>query len=416
LRILVPMSNLRAFTEEWEFLLAALPSVDLEKSLRESGGYRRRRAVRSAETLLRLALVYGFCGLSLRQTAAWADAQEVAKLSDVALLKRLRSCSDWLSHLLGAKLAERAQMVPRPDSSLRLRLMDATSIAVPGRKGTGWRVHVGFGLNQLVIDHIDLTGSEGGETFCRFPLRREDLVLGDRGYAHRRGLAAVCQAGGNFLIRLNWSNVPLQDLEGKSFDLFKALRQIPGLQVAEYRVQTAPQASEKIAALPARLIAVRKSPAAAEKERQKILREAAKKKRKADPRSLEAAEYTIVLTSMGEEQLPAAEALELYRFRWQIEMAFKRLKGLLGLGHLSAKDSHLARSALYAKLLAALLLEDLTGKFLSFSPWGFPLPGPPAESVANPPSAARCDGPCDFGCPDTPRVDPESLSTVPLLL
>jgi len=71
---------------------------------------------------------------------------------------------------------------------------------------------------------------------------------------------------------------------------------------------------------------------------------------------------------MAEEQLPAAQSLDLYRFRWQIEMVFKRLKGLLGLDQLSAKDPHLARSALYAKLLAALLLEDLTGKFLSFSP------------------------------------------------
>ena len=37
-------------------------------------------------TLLRLALAYGGCGLSLRQTAAWAAAQGVAELSDVALL------------------------------------------------------------------------------------------------------------------------------------------------------------------------------------------------------------------------------------------------------------------------------------------------------------------------------------------
>jgi hypothetical protein len=100
------MNDLQAFTDEWELLRSALPAVDLEKSLRETGGSQRRRAVRSAETLLRLALVYGFCGLSLRQTAAWAQVQEIAELSDVALLKRLRCCSDWLSRLLGAKLAE----------------------------------------------------------------------------------------------------------------------------------------------------------------------------------------------------------------------------------------------------------------------------------------------------------------------
>ena len=168
-------------------------------------------------------------------------------------------------------------------------------------------------------------------------------------------------------------------------------------------MQTAPQESGKIPALPARLIVVLESPAAAEKECQKILREGARKKRGRST-VLEAAEYTIVLTSMGEEQLPAAEALELYRFRWQIEMVFKPLKGLLGLDQLSAKDSHLARSALYAKLLAALLLEDLTGNFLSFSPWGFPLPEPPAQPLANPTSSARRDGPRHLG-----RAEAEDL-------
>ena len=412
------MSDLETFTEDWEFLLSALPSgLDLEASLRDSGAFKRKRAVRSAEALLRLALVYGFCGLSLRQTAAWAGTQEVAKLSDVGLLKRLRACSDWLGHLLGAKLAERAEISSRLGSSLRLRVVDATSVGSPGHSGLGWRVHVGFGLGQLAIDHIDLTGPEGGETFCRFPVKSHDLVMGDRGYAHRRGLASVRQAGGHFLVRLNWANVPLQDLQGNPFDLFKALRAVRGGQVAEYAVQTAPQESgEKIPALPARLIVVRKSAAAAKKERQKILREAAKKKRQVDPRSVEAAGYTFVLTSIGEEELAATEILELYRFRWQIEMTFKRLKGLLGLEQLSAKDPHLARSALYAKLLAALLLEDLTGKFLSFSPWGFPLRTSPAEPLASPANSARSYGPRHLGLASAPKIDGEGLSASPLPL
>ena len=372
------MEDLKVITEEWQFLLAALPrGVDLEKSLRETGGYQRKRAFRRAEALLRLALAYGFCGLSLRQTAAWAQAQKIARLSDVAVLKRLRAVADWLGGLVGAKLAERAEIPAGLSPGLRLRVVDATTVSGPGSQGTDWRVHVGFGLGPLVLDHIDLTGAEGGETFRRFPLSANDLVLGDRGYAHRSGLAAVRQAGGHFLVRLNWSNVPLQDQRGRGFDLLKALRRIEGTEVVEYAVQTAPEPSQQIPALPVRLIAVRKSSAAAEKERRRIQRQAAKKGRQADPRSLEAAGYIFVLTSLPEPQLSAEQALELYRFRWQIELAFKRLKGLLGLGELSARDPDLARSALYAKLLAALLLEDLTGKFLAFSPWGFPLPAPP---------------------------------------
>jgi len=91
------------------------------------------------------------------------------------------------------------------------------------------------------------------------------------------------------------------------------------------------------------------------------------------PRSLEAASLIILLTSTTEAQLAAVQALELYRFRWQIELVFKRLKGLIGLGNMPAKDVGLARSLLYAKLLAALILDDLTDRFLAISPWGYPL-------------------------------------------
>jgi IS4 transposase len=39
--------------------------------------------------------------------------------------------------------------------------------------------------------------------------------------------------------------------------------------------------------------------------------------------------YSMVATSVGKEA-SAAQILELYRLRWQIEIAFKRLKSLFG--------------------------------------------------------------------------------------
>ena len=53
---------------------------------------------------------------------------------------------------------------------------------------------------------------------------------------------------------------------------------------------------------------------------------------------IEAAAYIFVVTSLTEEQASAEQLLDLYRFRWQIELAFKRMKGLLELGVLPAKD------------------------------------------------------------------------------
>ena len=52
---------------------------------------------------------------------------------------------------------------------------------------------------------------------------------------------------------------------------------------------------------------------------------------------------------------------------------FKRMKSLLHLDELPAKDPDLARAFIYSKLLAALMLEDLTDRYLDFSPWGYSL-------------------------------------------
>ena len=113
---------------------------------------------------------------------------------------------------------------------------------------------------------------------------------------------------------------------------------------------------------------LRKSPEDTEKSRRKLLQAAKKKGHTVDPRTLEAAAYLFVLTSMSAEQFSAAQVLEVYRFRWQIEMAFKRFKEILPLRRIPVKDPDLAKTYLYANLLAALLTEDLARDFLAFSP------------------------------------------------
>ncbi|MBE7558855.1 transposase [bacterium] len=57
----------------------------------------------------------------------------------------------------------------------------------------------------------------------------------------------------------------------------------------------------------------------------------------------------------------------MYRFRWQIEMEFKRLKGLHHLDHVRAKDENLARTYVFGKLLGAVIVEEMTGGVGFFS-------------------------------------------------
>ena len=76
----------------------------------------------------------------------------------------------------------------------------------------------------------------------------------------------------------------------------------------------------------------------------------------------------MLLTSLDAESYPAERVLELYRLRWQIEIAFKRLKSLAGLADLSAKEPRLVKACLYAKLIVALLSETLFQHLLDSPP------------------------------------------------
>lgn len=364
------MDTREALEYQWPYLLTLLPPIaELEAGAYHSGALSRRRSIDSASTLLRLALGYGFCGFSLRQTAAWAESAGIASLSDVALLKRLRKCHAWLGQILAAKLASRAGA---PHSSLRLRLIDATSISCPGSAGTDWRLHLGFDLGRMAIDHIELTDHSGAESLSRFHFAADEVAIADGGYAHRAGLSHVQSSGGRFLIRINWQNMPLLHRDGSPFDLLPALRTLPEAEPLSFPVQIASDRKQQIPSLPARLVAVRKTEAAAEAARQRVVEERSRKSRTLDPRTLEAAGYIFVLTSLP-DAFGADQVLDLYRFRWQVELAFKRLKSMLHLGQMPAKDPALARTILCSKLLAALLVEDFTTNFLTISPWGYPL-------------------------------------------
>ena len=64
-----------------------------------------------------------------------------------------------------------------------------------------------------------------------------------------------------------------------------------------------------------------------------------KKGKKLDPRSLIAAEFMILGTSLSKRGCTAKHILAVYRLRWQIELAFKRLKSLLHIDRLPTRTA-----------------------------------------------------------------------------
>jgi hypothetical protein len=364
------MTPTRIGDEELSQLLRRLPAAfDLEATARQSGALVRRRGVKSAASLLRLALGYGACGLSLRGAAAWAEVAGVADLSDVALLNRLRGAAGWLGGIVGALLSERLSETAASPEGYRLRLVDATTLSHPGSRQTNWRLHLCCRLlgARPQIEQMELSDGHGGESLRRFASAPGDIEIGDRGYAKAADLAAVKEAGGDFIVRIGWGSVGLRRPDGTPFDLFGALDRLPEHGIAEAAVAlTLERAGTQL--LPVRLVMLRLPEAATERNRRRARRKSRKQGKTIQQKTLRAAGFVLLVTSLPPERFPAADVLVLYRLRWQIELVFKRLKSLLHLDELPAKDPELARAWIYAKLIAALLLQDIAGQVLDSPP------------------------------------------------
>jgi len=109
---------------------------------------------------------------------------------------------------------------------------------------------------------------------------------------------------------------------------------------------------------PGQLIALRQSAEATRRAQQRLRRRAQQGQSTASAEALEFAAYFLVWTTLS-AAFPAAAILDLYRLRWQIELVFKRMKSILGLGHLPKKDPLSAKAWLEGKLFTGLLIERM---------------------------------------------------------
>lgn len=352
---------------QWPYLMGWLGGEDRVSELAyKSGAFTRRREIESPGKLLQLLLTWAVAERSLRETAAMASEAGLADVSDVALMKRFLRAGDWLGQLLASVLQTN---IPSGELGWRLRLLDATTISRRGSKGTDARLHMGLDLKNNRFDSIEFTDARGGEKLERFTFQPNEITIGDRGYAHRSGMAKVMDAGASFIIRIPWSTFPLEHLDGTPFDLLAALETLPEAEPAEFTVAFRPPKDKP---RPCRLIAIRKSEPAASAARQRLLGEAAKRQRTLDLRTLQAASYFFVLTNVSAALLPQG-ILNLYRLRWQIEMKFKTLKSVLHLDNVPVRSAELLRVYVLAKLLVALLIDEFLAAAESFSPWGYPI-------------------------------------------
>jgi len=372
---------MNALDEDWKILVSMLPP-SWQRTARLSGALERLRGFDSVDELLHVLLMHVGCGYSLRETAVRAKAAGLAEVSDVTLLNRLRQAENWLHHLGQALLEESGVHWQGPQPRRRLRAVDGTVIKEPGPTGSHWRIHYSLCLPDLTCDQLVITATKGANTaenLERFPIAPGDIMLADRGYCHPSGVARVCRQGADIIVRLN-SSVPLFAADDQPFPLLPELRKLAAAGPAG-QWEVAMHAGEQ--RVEGRLCALRKSQQAIAAAERQLDRREQKKQIRVRPETREYAHYVLVFTTLLAVELGAAEVLEYYRFRWQIELVFKRLKSLLAVGHLPKHDERSSRAWLHGKLLVALLTQKLVRLGSSFSPWGYEVRSSgPGQSLA----------------------------------
>ncbi len=360
-----------AFDANWKLLLQFLPD-GWEDKAQELGAITRRRKIVSAEVLLRVLLIHLADGCSMRETVVRAREVELLNISDVALLKRLKSSSEWL-RWLSVHLAEQVHgPIQKPCwlQDFNVRLVDASVITEPGSTGSDWRLHYSIELFDLSCDHFQITDQTVGESFRNFPVAQGDLLIGDRGYGRIAGMNYVAEQGGHFLVRLSNKAFKMMKNEREEFNLLDHFRALDYGEIGDfdvfYRVS-------KDQLNPIRLCVIKKSPERAERSKKEVIQKAIKKQKSIDEETLELHEYVFVATSLARDVMAPEEVMSLYRMRWQVELAFKRLKSILGLGHLPKTDPDSAKAWLHGKMVVALLTAAIVERGRLFSPWGYPL-------------------------------------------
>lgn len=353
----------------WAALQARLPA-DLADLARQTKAMQRVRGIADALTLLRLALLRGPGGLTLKATAAWAALTQMAHLSAPALHDRLHQAVDFLKgvthRLLDPPSAESGQLW----AGRHLRIADGTSISERGSQGTDWRVHGVFDLGQGGFSHLELTDVHGAEALSRGTPIAGEVRIADRNFCNAGELArylAEAEAGqADFIVRMRWRSLRLRRDDGSAFDVIGFLQQIPeGATAQDVRVHVALPYQTRT--MPLRLVAVRLPADKAAAARKRLMRQASRKQTTPDPRSLVAAGFVFVATTLP-VTFTAADILAIYRLRWQIELAFKRLKSLLHIDRIPTWTERGGQSWLFAHLIMALLCDDLNQDFLAASP------------------------------------------------
>ncbi len=338
--------------DDWERLLAMLPA-ELDALARECKAIVRRRRISSASMLLRLVLIYVTCCFSLRAAASWAARALGVMLTDDALGYRFAHATPFVQGIAEKMLADKLHEKPATGASLRI--LDATMLSEPGSDGTDWRVHVTYDPARPGAVGIEVTDAHGGEHVRRAATATGDLLIGDMGLGHTSDLREAKERHVHALLRAHLQSLAVDDLRGRRMAPSRLLNASDRGHL-DHDVLLPEQGYDP---LPARLVVAPLPPEQAGRARQRLRKAASKRGRPVSALTLRLAGYFCCITTLTKQEASAAALLTWYRVRWQVELLFKRYRGLLHLGELMKAKPALVTLQIWGRLLVAILVEQM---------------------------------------------------------
>ena len=242
--------------------------------------------------------------------------------------------------------------------------MDASDVVEKGASGRTLRLHFALDIFHMHAALYKITGNDVGEQLSNFDFEENDLAIADRAYGTFNGIEYCYEKKCQFITRMRTNCFKIYSETGEQINLLSLMQSTGEGHICAFIKKTSKKNDRLV---PIRICYKRKSPEAIDVTRKKIKRRESKKQCESSEETLLFNEYIVLATSLSDE-ISYSDVLELYKYRWQVELYFKRLKSILGYGDLPKKTTESIFSWLNGKLMIALLMEKMLGDAL-FSPY-----------------------------------------------
>ena len=332
-----------------------------EEACYDTGAIVRKRDVKNPDDLMMLDLFHLMTGCSLVEICTIASLAQIGEISDVAFMKRFRNCNEWFKWIIDKTVSDGLieYELPKALDKYRILAVDASDVKEKGRSGRIYRLHFALDIKKMHAALYNITTNSTGEKLSNFELSKGDLVLGDRAYGSANGVMHCRSCEADFVLRIRSNSPKMYDDQGNQINM---LDRISNAEIGEFSCYVKAGAEQ----LPVRVCFKKKSEEAIKASKKRLKKSEYKHQMKFSDEAKAFNEYIVVITSLGEELSPS-EVLDAYRYRWQVELYFKRLKSILDYGELPKKTEDSIFAWLNGKLMIALLIEKMVGR-ATFSP------------------------------------------------